>query len=95
VKKVAHSTYLSLRFYGSSGWTREELEACLLSGSVEDSHKTFGDPHARAYFYKSNGSQWDFDKLDGLVSEVSRYSGAPASDFEMSTLEYMKSIDFW
>jgi hypothetical protein len=57
-----------MRFYKSDGWTKEELESCLKSGSVVMSFPN--DTHP--YYTLEVGSQFEVDKLAEKVSCVHR-----------------------
>jgi len=92
--KVVHSSHLALRFYRSDGWTRAELEACLLPSEfpaeIDDSEFRRDLPDC-AYFSKGRGA-WDFGKLMPLVLRIVRYSDSPSVQ-EQTDEEYARHID--
>lgn len=94
-KKLVSSSHLCLRFYRVGGWTREELEACLLPGGTlgdsADTGEPFGSKFEESYFRKTSG-RWDFDKLMPLIEAIGRYSSEEYIQ-QMTDREYAVYIE--
>lgn len=72
MKKVIRSSNLCLRFYIKDGWTKEELEECLINGSVEKSaYFDKDEPHFRYLVYSIN-SKVDIPKLISKMERLDR-----------------------
>jgi hypothetical protein len=57
-----------MRFYTGDGWTKEELMACIKTGSVQMGFPDDPNP----YYTLEVGSQFDVDKLAEKISKVYR-----------------------
>ena len=88
MKKVIRSSNLSLRFYLSDGWVKEELDSYCARGEVNCSHPNDEDP----YLTLTIGSRFNCEKLIQSCSSVIRaYNDYPEQP-ELALLESHNGI---
>lgn len=86
---IIQSSHLNLRFYKRDGWTRELLEAYLISGKILDSEQDKGDKPSETYFIAD--SLLNIAQLyKDFVTKVVRWSNTATE--ELSDLEYLESF---
>ena len=80
MKKIAHTSNLAMRFYVSDGWTKEELDACIVRGEFIIAHPE----DSRPYFSIAPYDRYDATKLLVKISEIRRgFSNQNPVDYEL------------
>ena len=92
MKKCVHTSNLALRFYKNNGWTKEELEQYIISGSIDDTELLHGDKNEWAYLRPSAGTKMDLKRLfEEKVSAINRFH---TDKNNLNDLEYLESFNW-
>lgn len=68
MKKVAHTSNLAMRFYVRDGWTKGELDECIVRGEFIIAHPEDTNP----YYSIGPHDSYDSKKLLEKISKIKR-----------------------